>query len=216
MAIDFDDFIEEQRAAILAESAMSHVPPIVALKSIQLLTDRARVAAGVTPPARLVPIGGPVRGWVQETPAYKSFWAATENDGYRGDYCTFLNEHCGFSLSGIPTAYDIDHLYNRERARVLGYRWIRMFPVRRGPNRSHGAAYEKAITRSSEGRFAKIMKLMDEISFMKFLDLTSPGKARKLSGRQQAHLQRMAALFNLPQRMLVDNVQGLLDRAYGG
>ena len=215
MPTSLEEVIDETRMAMLVESAMSQVPPIVALKSMHYLTDRARVMAKVTPPAQLIPMGQPVRGWVQKTAAYKSFWAATENDSYREDYCTFLNSYCGLTLTSIPATYDIDHLYNRERARTLGYSWIRMFPVRRGPNRSHGAAYEKAMTASSAGRFAKIMKLMDEITFMKFLDVTSPGKSRRLTAKQRVHLERMAALFGLPRHLLIDNVQNLLDRAYG-
>ena len=216
MSANLDGFIDQQRAAILAESALTGLLPMVALDSIEILRDKARVMMGITPPARLVSIGSPIRGWVQDTKAYKFFWAETENNYYRDDYLEFLNEHCGFSLNSIPDIYDIDHLFNRERARTVGLRWIRMFPVRRSPNRSHGAAYEKAATNNAAGRPGRNIRNMDELSLMKFLDIKSPGKSRHLSAIQKAHLTRMATLFGLRQDVLVQNVQQMLGRAYDG
>jgi hypothetical protein len=101
-------------------------------------------------------------------------WVGTSNDDYREDYLNFLNSTYELGISAIPAPYDVDHLYNRSRARMYGLQFIRLALVGQAPNRSHGAAYEKDITRNEALRERRDMKLMDEITSMKYFGFLSP------------------------------------------
>lgn len=41
---------------------------------------------------------------------------------------------------------DVDHIYNRARARVMGYAYVRLFLVKKSVNRNHGRV-ERGLTR---------------------------------------------------------------------
>ena len=103
-----------------------------------------------------------------------ALWVGASNSYYRQDYLHFLNVTYGLGLSSIPTRYDVDHLYNRSRAQIYALQFIRTALIGQAANRSHGAAYEKDVTINEAARSHRPMKLMDEITSMKYFGFLSP------------------------------------------
>jgi hypothetical protein len=101
-------------------------------------------------------------------------WTRTENSAYREHYLAFLNQVYGMSLEKLDNAYDVDHLYNRDRARLYGLAYLRLALVPRSANRSHGASVEKDLTVNEALRKRRDHKLMDEIASMKYFGFLAP------------------------------------------
>ena len=91
----------------------------------------------------------------------------------------------------------VDHLYNRARALNYGLQYVRLALVRHAVNRSHGAAYEKDITKNEAGREKKDMKLMDEITSMKYFGFLSPLRDDPLEAEVDAYAAFAAAKLGL-------------------
>lgn len=173
---DISTVLKREHDALAAETRISQCPPLVAVNDmdevVRLPTNlRWNRSTTVTP---LTAAKG--TAFVVDCPSLEStaLWAATDNGSYRPDYLQFLNSTFQLGLSAIPVPYDVDHLYNRSRAQIYGLRFIRMALVNHSANRSHGGAYEKDITQNEAGRTRNSMKLMDEITSMKYFGFLSP------------------------------------------
>ncbi|HEV7266879.1 MAG TPA: hypothetical protein VGN83_18485 [Falsiroseomonas sp.] len=166
----FADIVSRLQAGLLAEVAqMSGLPPIVAVKDMDELRAfwGRRLAAGV----RFTRLADRADAVVQIGPHAASLWMDPAAGGYRAAYGTFLARHCSQDTALTGSGYDVDHVYNRARAIHYGYRYVRMFLVRAGPNREHGRAYEQGIGAAEKDRFAKAMKHLDAMSELKVLGL---------------------------------------------
>lgn len=211
---NLEAWITAQRRAMIANWKKWDVPPVVAIDGTHVL--------GAT-------YGGPegrATQWLSLDSAcggamiqrseggVQSLWVDPAREDYVDLFRTFLAEHARVDHRDLSVRYDVDHLYNAARARNFGYKLVRLFPILSAINRSHGAGYEKAMTASDIGRRRKVMKLMDEVSTMKFFGLKSPRKSGTLTADQRAHLERMAQEFGLPPGAATDGAAGLMDRAH--
>ena len=173
---DIASVIKREHDALAAETKIAQCPPFVALNDMD---DVARVPTKLRSnnPATVTALqGAKGSAFVVDCPSLQStaLWVGTNNDHYRTDYLGFLNSSYQLGLTSISAPYDVDHLYNRSRARVYGLKFIRMALVAYAPNRSHGASYEKDITRNEARRERRDMKLMDEVTSMKYFGFLSP------------------------------------------
>jgi hypothetical protein len=48
-----------------------------------------------------------------------------------------------FAVIEDPAHMDVDHIYNKARAQVVGYQYVRLFLVEKGANRNHGRVERK-------------------------------------------------------------------------
>ena len=216
MSGTLDQWIAAQRQAIVAHWQQWGVPPAVAIEGPHVLGP---LYGGPEGRASLwSDLAGPRVGAakVQRTGAVTSLWVDPARDDYVELFRHFLQTVCGVDAVRLTEHHDVDHMYNRERARNFGYRLVRMFPIGKSPNRSHGAGYEKAMTASDLGRRRKVMKLMDEVSTMKFFGIASPSAHRQLTPAQQAHIASMATTFDLAVEQIEGGVNNLMGRAHGG
>lgn len=99
----------------------------------------------------------------------------------------------------LSERYDVDHLYNRERAIHFGYAYVRMFPVLIEANRSHGGGYEGAITEADAGWRVKKLRLMDTVSMRKLHSALSPRVGGSFSIAQQATIAEIAQALRIPR-----------------
>ena len=165
-----------EKDALMAETRIAQCPPLVAVNNMD---DVTRVPSKLrwNHPTTVTALTG-ARGvaFVVDCPTLEStvLWVGSFSKEYRRDFLTFLNGRYELGLAEIPKAFDVDHLYNQSRAQVYGLKFIRMALVRFGANRSHGGAYEKDITTNEAAREHKDMKLMDEITSMKYFGFLSP------------------------------------------
>ncbi len=213
MAIALDSWIAAQRAQIVTNWQQWGTPPAVAIEHMDVLGASYGGHEGRNSGwAGLRSIPG-AEAMVQQTGPLASLWVNPASDRYPEYFRLFLREQ-GVDASALTGAYDVDHLYNRERAINFGYRLVRLFPVKPTPNRSHGAGYEKAMTQADIGRSAKVMKLMDEVSAMKFFGLRSPSIRAAPTPEQLAHMHIMASLFGLSVAQIQQGVTNLMARAH--
>jgi len=173
---DVASVITREHEALAVETQIAQCPPLVAVNDME---DVPRVPTRLrwNNPTVISPlVGAKGEAFVVDCPKLQStvLWVGTGNDYYRADYLTFLKATYELEIDSIPAPYDVDHLYNRSRARQYQLRFIRMALVGHGANRSHGAAYEKDVTRNEATRERSDMKLMDEITSMKYFGFLSP------------------------------------------
>lgn len=215
MSGNLEHWIATQRSAIVANWREWDVPPAVAIEGTHVLGPNYGGPEGRA--SHWSPLAGAKPGIaaVQRTGSVVSLWITPASDSYVDLFRTFLSSVCDIDDSRLTTDYDVDHMYNRERARNFGYGFVRMFPILKSANRSHGAGYEKAITSADSGRKRKVMKLMDEVSTMKFFGIASPSSRRALTPVQQAHLGNMASTFGLSIEEIETGVSNLMGRAQG-
>lgn len=215
MQSGLENWITIQRNAIIANWREWGIPPAVAIEGTHVL------GLGQGGPEGRATKWLPMVGYdssiamVQVSGLVKSLWVDPRRNNYVEIFRKFLSEYCGVDPVDLTKRHDVDHMYNRERAVNFGYSFVRMFPIPVGANRSHGAGYEKAMTESDVGRRRKVMKLMDEVSTMKFLGILSPSTRRKFSIQQREHVKAMADLFDLSVDQIEDGINNLMGRAHG-
>ncbi len=168
--------IQREHNALAAETRVAQCPPLVAVNNMD---DVARVPSKLRwnhPTSVTALAGAKGAAFVVDCQSLEStaLWVGTANDSYRDDYLKYLTTTYSMDISKVPANYDVDHLYNRSRARMYGLQFIRVALVAGPANRSHGGAYEKDITTNEALRVRKDMKLMDEISSMKYFGFLSP------------------------------------------
>ena len=206
-------FIASQRQAMVANSKRWNMfPPLVALKSLAVLGPSLQgdeVRASTWKPL------GKTNAVVQRTQGgVISLWVDPAADNYVDQFRKFLTEHAKVDDSDLTKQHDVDHLFNRERAIKLGYNLVRLFPVPYRVNRSHGAGYEKAMTGSPQSSGRKSVKLMDEISYMKFFGIKSPSKSGKLTKAHEQHLRNVSKTYELPEDAIFEGAKNLVNRAH--
>jgi hypothetical protein len=175
-AMDLAAVMQREKDALVVEMRIAQCPPLVAVNDMD---DVARVPSKLRwnhPTAVEALAGAKGPAYVVDCPSLNSevLWVGSFNKEYRRDFLTFLNGQYELGLAAIPKDFDVDHLYNQSRAQVYGLKFIRMALVRCAANRSHGGAYEKDITTNEAARERKDMKLMDEITSMKYFGYLSP------------------------------------------
>jgi hypothetical protein len=143
-----------------------------------------------------------------------SLWVNPRSDSYVR-YCrSFLTSLCQVDASRLTERYDVDHLYNRERAIQFGYAYVRMFPVLLEANRSHGGGYEAAITKADVGRHVKTMRLMDTVSMLKLHSAHSPRVGGQFSAAQQATIAQIALALEIGAAEVEREIDAMMARAY--
>jgi hypothetical protein len=215
------DVMAREREALMTEYlfeqglARVQVPPYSAVPDFEVLI-RTPTTLRTRHPVRVDELSGARRGraFVQICPSlnYKFLWVHADNDDYRADYVTFLQNHYGMSIQALPEAYHVDHLYNRARARQLALPYIRLVLLPREVNTSHGAGYEKSRTLGGLGTPGN-QRGIDEISLMKLWGVATPRKGMPLSPEIVAHARRMSMLFGIPPAEIERNIRELMDVA---
>jgi hypothetical protein len=212
---DVASVIRREHDAFIAETRMAQCPPFVAVNQMSVVAQypsslRRDHAATVTvlPQSR-------GKAFVVECPSLQStcLWVGTENDSYREDYLRFLKTAYELQISAIPAGYDVDHMYNRSRALVYDLQFIRLALVTGAANRSHGASYEKDITRNEAARVRKEMKLMDEISMMKYFGFLSPLRDNPRKSEVSAYAAFAASKMGLEADEIQKSVEYLRKKA---
>ena len=209
------EVIEREKDALALETRMAQCPPLVAVNEME---DVARVPSKLrwNHPTTVTALAG-AKGlaFVVDCPSLNStvLWLGSYNKDYRKDYLHFLNTTYQLGITEIPKAYDVDHLYNQSRAQVYGLKFIRMALVGYAPNRSHGGAYEKDITANEAMRARNTMKLMDEISSMKYFGFLSPLRDDPRESEVQAYSNFAASKLGLDAAEIRKSVMYLRQKA---
>lgn len=213
--LDVGAVVRTERDALAAETRIAHCPPLVAVNDID---EVARIPSQLrwnnATTVKALP-GSSGTAFIVDCPSLAStcLWAGTDNNAYRDDYLRFLNATYQLNLARIPANYDIDHLYNRSRAQMYGLRFIRLALVEGRANRSHGGAYEKDITVNEALRVRKDMKLMDEISSMKYFGFLSPLRDNPRDREVRAYAAFAASNMGLDPDVVRENVLYLRKKA---
>jgi hypothetical protein len=214
----------QERAALMAEYLFpeglpglqgANVPPYAAIPDFEVLKTTPRYLR-IKHPVQISELFGTQRGhaFIQSCPTlgYNFLWTHVDNNNYRADYVLFLQQQYKMSVTALPETHHVDHLFNRERARDRGLRYVRMVLLPRSVNTSHGAGYEKSRTQGGLGTQG-VQRGIDEIMLFKLWGIPSPRKGMPLSPEMQAHIIRMAAVFGIPAAEVERNVQELMEVA---
>jgi hypothetical protein len=207
--------IKREHDAVAAETLLAHCPPLVAVNSIE---EVARVPTRLRCDHKATVTALPqARGaaFIIDCPTLnsKALWVGTNNDYYRQDYLNFLNASYELGIDAIPAPYDVDHLYNRNRAQTYGLKFLRLALVGYSPNRSHGAAYEKDVTKNEAMRVRRDVKLMDEITSMKYFGFLSPLRADPRDSEIAAYATFAASKLGLDPAEVRNSVLYLREKA---
>jgi len=170
------EVLQREKEAMIRETRIAQCPPFVAVNDISVVA-RLPTLLRWNNPTTVAPLAG-AKGpaFVVDCPSLHStvLWVGSYNKEYRADYILFLNSTYRLGVTHIPKAFDVDHLYNQSRAHVYGLKFIRLALVGYAANRSHGGSYEKDLTANESLRNTRDMKLMDEITSMKYFGYLSP------------------------------------------
>ena len=213
--LDVASVIKREHDAVVMETQIAQCPPLVASNNTD---DVARLPTRLRwhHPAVITELrDAKGAAFVVVCPTLNStvLWVGTENNHYRADYLSFLNGVYDLGIASIPPPYDVDHLYNRSRARIYGLQFIRLALVADAPNRSHGAAYEKDITRNEASRERSDMKLMDEITSMKYFGFLSPLRDDPRESEIAAYATFAASTLGLDREQIRNSVLYLRQKA---
>jgi len=209
----FADIAARLQAALIAEIQQSRrTPPIVAVWSFDVLKRYwdTYPEAGVT----FSPFGKSGNAVVQNGPHGAVLWMNPLPDSYRGTFGRFLKTYWGATSDLSNSGYDVDHLYNRERAKQYGYNLVRMFLVASDINRLHGTVYEGPLGRAERDREPKSMKLLDAMSELKVLGFP-PVKDRLLTPAHYDAARLASKIYDISFDAAVRALQNLYDRSQG-
>jgi len=209
------EVLEREKNALIAETQIAQCPPLVAVNNIE---DVARVPSKLRwdhPTTVSALVGAKGVAFVVDCPSLNStvLWVGSYNREYRSDYLHFLNATYQLGITAIPKAFDVDHLYNQSRAQVYGLKFIRMALVGYAANRSHGGSYEKDITTNEAMRERNDMKLMDEITSMKYFGYLSPLRDDPRDSEVEAYAIFAASKLGLDATEIRKSVQYLRQKA---
>jgi hypothetical protein len=205
----FAGIVTQLQGSIVGESArMGRIPIIVAAQTLDILKGywRNYPQHGVS----FAAFGNDA--YVQNGPCGAMLWMDPIASGYRDTYGRFLRQHWGATRDLTNSGYDVDHVYNRARAKHYGYKFVRMFLVKADANRDHGRAYEKQIGAAERDRFVKIMKLLDGMSELKVLGLPAV-RGGLLTAEHHAAAQHASTQYGIPLQMALDTLRELCARA---
>ena len=191
------EIMQAERDGLKAEERISHCPPYVAVADMEIAAHspmNLRRQAPVTC-SRLEGRGD--QAFAMDCPAlhYKALWVLAADSNYRKYYREFLGQEHKLQLEALPKEFDVDHLFNRQRAIKYGYRYCRMALVGYSANRSHGASYEKIATQGTRQRGDCTRVLMDEITHMKYYGFMSPSEANPRPEEIEAYARFAAVEF---------------------
>ncbi|MDB5416307.1 MAG: hypothetical protein JWR10_4642 [Rubritepida sp.] len=207
----FADVLVQLQAGLVAESErMNRLPVIVAALNLDIL--KTFWLHKPQPPVVFSTFGSGGQAVVQSGPGGDVLWMDPAASGYRDTFGRFLRQHWHVTASLTNSGYDVDHMYNRARARQYGYGLVRMFLVRAEANRDHGRAYEKQIGAAEKHRHVKIMKLLDGMSELKVLGLPAVRNGLLLP-EHHAAAQRAAAQYHIPLDAALQTLRDLCARA---
>lgn len=210
MQASLELWIETQRRAFMAGAKKWGTMP-VAIGSMADLSTFYWSQPGTWTP---VPGARPRSAMAFRAGDEVSLWVNPRSDAYV-KYCrSFLTSICLVDAARLTERYDVDHLYNRERAIQFGYAYVRMFPVLLEANRSHGGGYEAAITEADAGRRVKKMRLMDTVSMLKLHSAHSPRVGGVFSAHQQAVIAEIAASLGIGVAEVEREIDNMMARAY--
>jgi|GEM_PF-4577095 len=206
-----EEIVKAEHDVLALETQIAGCPPFVAANDLDDVRTRPSILR-YPHPAVVNPLAG-AKGtaFVVDCASLKSkvLWVGTANDEYRKDYLLFLNANYNLGLSSIPTKFDVDHLFNRSRAKAYSLQFIRVALVDFAANRSHGAAYEKDITINEAMRSRKTMYLMDEMSSMKYFGFLSPLRDDPRDSEINAYATFAASRLGLNRAEVIKSIEYL-------
>ncbi len=211
---DVGGVIQREHEALAAETRIAQCPPLVAVNNMD---DVVRVPSNLRleHATTVTALAGAKGSFVVDCPSLQStaLWVGTGNDSYRDDYLLYLNSNYQLNLAKVPAEYDVDHLYNRSRARMYGLQFIRVALVTGPANRSHGASIEKDLTKNEALRVRKDMKVMDEVATMKYFGFLSPTRTDIRESEIAAYANFAATKLGLDPKQIRDSVLYLRQKA---
>lgn len=118
--------------------------------------------------------------------ARTQFWVHVDFDGYRRAYRGAFPQ---FDLSGLV----LDHIMNRRVARLKGFSYVRLLPISRGANSSHGSLnedwavkYHSSTTMLEINRVSKAsVQYADLCDIAKMLDMQGGGSLMDIVNEAQ-------------------------------
>ena len=211
-ASPFASIATRLQAALIGESVrMGQIPPIVAALDLGVLQNfwmtRPRDAVTFTL------FENRHDAIVQDGPCGAVLWMDPRPDDYRQVFGRYLRAFWGATTDLTHSGYDVDHVYNRARAKHYGYRLVRMFLVTADINKDHGRSYEKQIGAAEANRHVKIMKLLDGMSELKAMGLP-PVKDGLLTQAHYEAAQIAAANYGIPVDGAIQTLRDLYARAH--
>jgi hypothetical protein len=206
MQASLDGWVAQQRKLVMEYARRWGTPPV----AIGSMADLSMLCAGNWTP---VPGARPASAMAFRNGDEASLWVNPRSNSYVR-YCRSFLRSCGIDESRLTERYDVDHLYNRERAIHFGYAYVRMFPVLLEANRSHGGGYEAAITEADAGRRVKKMRLMDTVSMLKLHSALSPRVGQNFSSGQQATIAEIAQALGITPADVEREIEAMMARAY--
>lgn len=212
IADPFAEVLARLQASVVAESGrMNQVPIIVAALTLDVLTGfwNNHPKDGV----RFVKYDGRTDAVVQRGPCGDALWMDPFSNAYRAVYGRFLKTNWGVHADLADSGYDVDHIYNRARAKQYGYGLVRMFLVRGLINQAHGRDYEKQIGAAEKMRFVKSMKLLDGMSDMKMLGFP-PVKDGLLTQEHYAAARLASQTYGISMDSAVQTLLDMYKRAH--
>jgi hypothetical protein len=211
MQASLDGWVAQQRRLVMDYARRWGTQPIAigSMADLSMFYLASRQAGTWTP----VPGAKPASAMAFRAGEEVSLWVNPRSNSYVRYYRSFLRSY-GVDESRLTERYDVDHLYNRERAIHFGYAYVRMFPVLLEANRSHGGGYESAITEADTGRRVKKMRLMDTVSMLKLHGALSPRVGRNFSIAQQAAIADIAQALGIPPGDVEREIDAMMARAY--
>jgi hypothetical protein len=212
MATPFlDKVMEDERRGLLAEQVYGDCPPYAAVTDMATVRDTPRAVRDRHP----VTLQSHIRGaFVQTCPTLgtRFLWAHVNDDDYRDTYASYLAQFLnGGAAVTLPPTLNVDHLYNRERVRIFGLTYIRLALIPEGPNKSHGAGYEKARG-GGVGREGR-PRSVDTVMMMKLFGFSSPSIAGRPSPQVAAFARMMAPRLGVSPAALEAEIADLVDVA---
>ena len=208
----FADVLARLQASVVAESErMGHIPIIVAAQDLNILAGYWSnfPKHGV----RFEIFNDRADAVVQHGPCGDVLWMDPFSNSYRAVYGRFLKTSWGVQADLTNSGYDVDHVYNRARAKLYGYRLVRMFLVHGLINQAHGREYEKQIGAVEAGRSPKPMKLLDGMSDLKVWGFP-PVKDGLLTQEHYAAARLAAQNYGLSLDAAVNTLLVMFNRAH--
>jgi len=210
-----DQIWKSERDAVKNEVRLGGCLPVVAAATADIvatLPTRLRSQA----PVAISQLSG--RGdvaFVASCPSlsYKTLWVRADDDAYAKYYLEFLDQYHNLKFSGVPKPYNVDHMFNRQRALKYAYRYVRMALVNGPVNSSHGAGYEKSTTNSRRERRDTSIALMDEIGSMKFYGFMNPSVAKPNQAEIDRYARFSALEFGMSESEVKECIAGCLKSA---
>ncbi len=188
--------------------------PMVAVKDLSVLAGEG-MPGYLACLAPSILVWQPDRAVVLRTCHGPSLWVDCASDRYRDDFAAYAETFRQLPVHLVHSGLDVDHLYNRARARHFGFKYLRVFPVMAAANRQHGSSYEKSSGISERNRDnSKHVKLLDEMSFLKVRGVPALGPGGALTAAHHSYANWVNQHFGIDVQEVLKGLQNLQTRAY--